>query len=72
LEKENVDYYIAEKAGKALGRIVEEVRSVNTGYWVLGTGYSVLGIRYWVLGIGYSVLGIRYWVLGIGVYRKSA
>jgi len=31
LEKESADYYIAENAGKALARIVEEVRSADVG-----------------------------------------
>ena len=35
-------------------------------YWVLCTGYCVLGTVYWVLCTGYCVLGTVYWVLCTG------
>ena len=43
-------------------------RSLDTGCWMLDTGYSILDARYWSLDAGCSILDTRYSILDAGCW----
>ena len=41
-------------------------RSLDTGCWMLDTGYSILDAGCWMLDTGYSILDTGCWMLDTG------